>query len=1477
MRWSVRCLGNRFQTEVGRKKEGQRAPRASRAHSRPGSLARAPLLSAAREHALWTSLPTERERARDRISPPPTPHCLPASSLPLPSATSKLRICHGGAGARTHGSFDLRQAILSLSYAGEATICATKSLETNLGFNPRPVHSRIFACGNRAGRCHWSAGFSWGLPFPPPPPPLHSGAAPYSPQFTFNGSQDLDVKSRPNLCAHPLLPPTSANRVRFLAGPLPDFRLWESCRTVPLVGGFFSGDLPFPSSLHSDASPSSSSSTLKTSMLRDVQLSPLHCLKSDSWAERVGAIVDSHSGGHGFDFRSGHPVRPSGPAILISVFHGFPKSLQTSLKKRGAAVAERLAYSRIGFDPRPDRSQFSAHHVTAWRTGDLRMRRMVVRSTFSRTRQQKGVTGHQRAGTPFPNQRLVTHSPAGSPANREPSAACRSQSDAKPVPRPSHSQSENGYAHAKVTASRKEINATPQSIKQYRVSAPLGRAHSVVSNIVQSSMQVIRPSLSLPLRRSDLFREGAGTHHDPSPSGRPTRLYVARLKGESHPPPYFGEGVGRQLRAVAQTFWSTLPSAQPGAFTWRSAADGKRGSGRRRTLKRRTRGDENEAEDEVHDECSGNVYGSTRDIPEHSRQEIPGCNKPRHCRATSPWRRKQSDDEGTADGRAMPAYSSTRPPATCGWCFASRPVSLFHLGSWSQHCAPQSRAFQPGKAWLHICAVANGETTLAPTWWSVIRISPSSHVSIATAIFSDITRSDSGLKVKPIFSHDPIHPDEGSRVVCLHNASAVLLVVHSTRAIGCSLDSCYWLFTRLVRSNCFVLNRACGVDALVVVDLARESRIVIVMSATIGKQSGGKIVPHSVLREGTTLMSAEKSCKGKTRSPKDRQQISNVCTYNCRSLKGEVRLQKWKRRSIKSIGDRRRPEEECIELKSASTHSDKEVETFYEDVMKMHTKGLDCHFKIIMGDFNAIVGTEKQGILQRNDRGERLKSSRYDIRNYLPISLLTIIYKEFAKVIHNRISSTLDTAQPTEQAGFRSGFSTIDHIHVIHEVISRANEYQMLLCLAFIDFEKVFDSAHHSSVMQALLEQGVNPSHVKMLHNIYSTSTAFVNIAGATKEFYVERGVKQEDSISPKLEIVCREVGLKINLTKTKIMQNKWVAKDRVVTNDIDIETVEHYSYLDQLINMNGDSMAEIYRRIKLGWRAYGRNSIVFKSKNPEFLKKQVFNQCVLPVLTYACQTWILNCRAKQKLRTAQRGVERAMLGFTRRDRKRADYIRSVTKVRDILERVKTLKWQWAEHIARRRHDRWTTVMMDWIPRDLKRSRGRLPDRWDRDRSKSSRCGLEEHCTKSISLEGIRNNLCDAKLQACGNASCKCNERNPEFKTMSCNHKHPVKNSINMLLTALAKNDERWLPRSPCVHNKVMNRSVTELGWLVSSANLYGKFVPPGLPFSPPHGVIGTYASPLGTPCDESSATATNYIYLSPLHSPLRNSTRGSR
>ncbi|KAJ8882525.1 hypothetical protein PR048_014336 [Dryococelus australis] len=57
----------------------------------------------------------------------------------------------------------------------------------------------IFANGNRAGLCGWSVGFLRDLPFPPS---VHFGDNLYSPDFTLIASQDLAVKSHPNIFTH---------------------------------------------------------------------------------------------------------------------------------------------------------------------------------------------------------------------------------------------------------------------------------------------------------------------------------------------------------------------------------------------------------------------------------------------------------------------------------------------------------------------------------------------------------------------------------------------------------------------------------------------------------------------------------------------------------------------------------------------------------------------------------------------------------------------------------------------------------------------------------------------------------------------------------------------------------------------------------------------------------------------------------------------------------------------------------------------------------------------------------------------------------------------------------------------------------------------------------------------------------------------------------------------------------------------------
>ena len=72
------------------------------------------------------------------------------------------------------------------------------------------------------------------------------------------------------------------------------------------------------------------------------------------------------------------------------------------------------------------------------------------------------------------------------------------------------------------------------------------------------------------------------------------------------------------------------------------------------------------------------------------------------------------------------------------------------------------------------------------------------------------------------------------------------------------------------------------------------------------------------------------------------------------------------------------------------------------------------------------------------------KGNRKDIKNYRPICLLSNMYRLFTKIITTRLEKKLDENQPREQAGFRSKYSTTDHIHAINQLKEKCREYNIL-------------------------------------------------------------------------------------------------------------------------------------------------------------------------------------------------------------------------------------------------------------------------------------------------------------------------------------------------------------------------------------------------------------------------------------------------
>ena len=95
-----------------------------------------------------------------------------------------------------------------------------------------------------------------------------------------------------------------------------------------------------------------------------------------------------------------------------------------------------------------------------------------------------------------------------------------------------------------------------------------------------------------------------------------------------------------------------------------------------------------------------------------------------------------------------------------------------------------------------------------------------------------------------------------------------------------------------------------------------------------------------------------------------------------------------------------------------------------------------------------------------------------------------------------------------------------------------------------------------------------------------------------------------------------------MHLGKTKIMLNNHTEKATVEVDGKAIEEVEKYIYLGKTVSRDGDLMPEIKRRTTLGWAAFNKVDNIMRSRKASMqIKKKVFNEYVLPIMTYGSET----------------------------------------------------------------------------------------------------------------------------------------------------------------------------------------------------------------------------------------------------------------
>jgi len=148
------------------------------------------------------------------------------------------------------------------------------------------------------------------------------------------------------------------------------------------------------------------------------------------------------------------------------------------------------------------------------------------------------------------------------------------------------------------------------------------------------------------------------------------------------------------------------------------------------------------------------------------------------------------------------------------------------------------------------------------------------------------------------------------------------------------------------------------------------------------------------------------------------------------------------------------------------------------------------------------------------------KGSIDDPDNYRGITLLSCLGKLFTSVINSRLVDFIECTGllGEEQAGFREGYSTSDHIFVLSSIIELYLSRHKRLYCAFIDYKKAFDLVDRSSLWSKLLSNGINGKILQVVYNMYDQAKSCVK-KGQTlsKLFACQVGVRQGENLSPLL------------------------------------------------------------------------------------------------------------------------------------------------------------------------------------------------------------------------------------------------------------------------------------------------------------------------------------------------------------------------
>ena len=398
------------------------------------------------------------------------------------------------------------------------------------------------------------------------------------------------------------------------------------------------------------------------------------------------------------------------------------------------------------------------------------------------------------------------------------------------------------------------------------------------------------------------------------------------------------------------------------------------------------------------------------------------------------------------------------------------------------------------------------------------------------------------------------------------------------------------------------------------------------------------------------------------------------------------------------------------------------------------------------------------------------KGNLQECGNHRGIMLLSVPGKVFNRVILERLKDAMDPIMRDEQAGFRKGRSCTDQIAALRIIVEQSLEWNSSLYINFIDYEKAFDSVDRDSLWKLLRHYGVPQKITNLIQKMYEGMTGKVVHAGELSEpFEIKTGVRQGCLLSPFLfliaidyimreatrgrkngiqwslskqlddldfaddiallshnhrqmqqktdiiEDISRNIGLKINRGKSKILRVKSKGTEPITVRGEPLEDVNSFCYLGSIVNKEGGVDEDVRTRIQKARQAFVGLKYVWASKQiSERTKIRLFNSNVKAVLMYGSETWRTTKATLKKLQAFANRCLRRIVGVHWPNTISNSNLYERTGQQTVEQQLKKRRWRWIGHTLRKPTGSISHSCLKWNPQGH-RSRGRPRITWRRE------------------------------------------------------------------------------------------------------------------------------------------------------------------